>query len=85
MSKAILIMDMPESCGECEYHDIRMDGTIRCIVCKEHMGESASICGRADWCPLRELPEKKEPILYEPDDYYIGYNDCLDDILGGEI
>ena len=59
MAKAMLIMDMPESCAKCEYHDIRMDGTIRCILCKSHMGECASICGRADWCPLREVPEKE--------------------------
>ena len=39
---------------------------------------------KPSWCPLREVPEKKDPILFEPDDYYRGYNDCLDDILGGE-
>lgn len=86
MSKVMLIMDMPESCVECEYHGIRLDGTIRCIVCKAHMGEGAPKSGRADWCPLREVPEKKSDRRCQ-DEYYIngykdGYNACIDEVLG---
>jgi hypothetical protein len=37
---------------------------------------------RPDWCPLRELPEKKELYLSINKWYCVGFNDCLDDILG---
>ena len=93
MSKAILIMNMPECCGECEYHDIRLDSTIRCIVCKAHMGEGAPKSGRADQCPLQEMPEKKVLTPYkghgvvsiselQQNSYERGYNACIDEILG---
>ena len=84
MSKAMLIMDMPESCAKCR---INIDGFCPAILepceCVEggEMWKETPKNRKADWCPLREVPEKQEPILFEPDDYYIGYNDCLDDIL----
>ena len=44
---------------------------------------------KPDWCPLRPVPEKKEVCgkYPQPDkipaSYKIGYNQCIDDILGG--
>lgn len=52
--------------------------------------------GRQDWCPLKEIPQKKLQVrqLEEPnsvgsmtsygcavDRYAVGYNDCINDIL----
>lgn len=41
---------------------------------------------KPDWCPLRELPEKKEyDGLMEYDDIYAdGYNACIDELLKEE-
>ena len=38
---------------------------------------------RPDWCPLRELPEKKERRVGEHGErmYRAGFNACLDEIL----
>ena len=93
MAKAMLIMDMPSSCGECEF----------CIETGEdrHVCEQKVIdglCKRIDyavenymyekptWCPLREVPQKKEYNHYQEVYEQLkieGYNACIDEILGG--
>lgn len=57
MSKAALIMDMPESCDMCDFTDM-VNGEMYCGV--PGCGELAEdyICSRPDWGPLRELPEQ---------------------------
>ena len=50
---------------------------------------------RPDWCPLKPLPEKmKVTGLYNGEyfkaggklpSYKIGWNDCIDEITGGEV
>lgn len=66
MPKAVLVMDMPESCKKCVF----CRGLNACKLNKYLVGDR--ICtiytvdkqimegGKPDWCPLRELPEKKE-------------------------
>ena len=88
MAKAMLIMDMPECCAKCRLSEngkICKDGNRLIIDIVENGGiltqEYIGLNAKPDWCPLKEMPKKKEPILYEPDDYYVGYNDCIDDIL----
>ncbi len=73
MSKAILVIDMPENCYECclnNYHfcDVTADG-----IDIEH---------RPNWCPLKPAPELIE-INYGSDeqDWEKGYNSCLEGIL----
>lgn len=84
MSKAILVMDMPKSCREC---DLRVIGS--CNFCTGAGGrkiDQMKIINndiKPDWCPLREVPQKQ--------DYYfdgsiwtherIGWNACIDKIL----
>lgn len=81
MSKAILVIDMPSSCFDCKLQD-----WLNCRIAKGcHTGKS-----RPDWCPLCELPEKKEE---HPKEYYefgsiglayvIGYNACIDELTAG--
>lgn len=61
MSKAILIMDMPERCKDCDAY----------VCYKQYAGDPGDeFCGmkheevnggeKPDWCPLRELPEKQK-------------------------
>lgn len=80
MPKAILVMDMPENCFKC-----KLQNWANCkITNKCHVGEC-----RPDWCPLRELPEKKETVhsqecydnSYWSDEMRAGWNNCLDTIL----
>ena len=88
MSKAVLVMDMPESCGECNFNDFGANGLLTCICIDDYMEleDDMDTC-RPDWCPLRELPEKiTEPI--DADDVgrdysegaTTGWNACLDAI-----
>lgn len=83
MSKAMIVIDMPESCRECP------------LCREEHMTYRDYCClanmriwtiEKPDWCPLRELPEE-ELIWYEDEgsDYERGYNACLDEILRGDM
>lgn len=59
MSKALLVLDMPESCYGCKltYQDSR---GMYCGRTKEDVGNYVKC--RSKECPLRELPEKKEAI-----------------------
>ncbi len=87
MDKAVLIMDMPESCDMCDFVDDKQpprygEKTLYCGI--PGMGEDVTdyIACRPEFCPLRELPEKKELYLSINKWYCVGFNDCLDDILG---
>ena len=89
MSKAILVMDMPSSCSECQ-------------LLVGFIGKEIAICTgttsskkynypngcRPSYCPLREVPQKKglfnQLPKYDTDIHYEqGYNACIDEILGG--
>jgi len=75
MSKAILVIDMPDSCKNC-----------MCYV----LGAKANFCERTrfaifdnttkpDWCPLKSVPDKVDVFM---DEWAYGYNACLKEILG---
>lgn len=54
MAKAVLVIDMPESCTKCKLQDWP-----NCRIVKRcHIGD-----GRPDWCPLRELPDKMDGLM----------------------
>ena len=93
MAKAVLVMDMPESCKKCVF----CRGLNACKLNKYLVGDR--ICtiytvdkqimegGKPDWCPLRELPEKKEELAIEQYEFgglgkafVSGWNACLDAI-----
>lgn len=87
MAKAILVMDMPESCADCQLADDDPSG-LYCMPADDYYDGSDSSEDRASFCPLRELPEKMEVCGKYPQpgkpvpSYRIGWNDCLDKILG---
>ena len=59
MAKAVLIMDdMPECCADCCCGYFERDSKELNLICGA-TGEDANTVGKLDWCPLRELPEKK--------------------------
>lgn len=84
MSKSILVIDTPENCYDC--------GIRKGYSC----GGVSVICGigktlptnlrKPDWCPLRDLPEKKSENKYHNDyerSVIDGFNACIDKILKG--
>ena len=86
MSKAVLVMDMPEQlCQKCTllYETENGDEYMCCAT-----GKLVPDGEKPNWCPLRELPEKRE--IYHNKNHYIsnfwadaksvGWNCCLDEI-----
>lgn len=91
MSKAILVMDMPERCLNCNcVGHINRNGKFNvCRITGEILKEYDYYKQRPNNCPLRELPEKKEVCGKYPQEdkivpsYKIGYNACIDEIMKG--
>ena len=84
MAKAVLIMDMPESCFVCDFADESQHPKMYCGA--PEIGEDVTdyIACRASFCPLRELPEKihnDNGCDEYSDGWYAGWNACLDNIL----
>lgn len=82
MSKAVLVMNMPESCFGCNFMYCDEESDTETCQAMETARDIDLIEDRPDWCLLRELPEKKELYLSINKWYCVGFNDCLDDILG---
>lgn len=79
MSKAILVIDMPESCAKCPFVEHEDEGWLYCSI---HNSDTAFAFKRADWCPLKELPERKNVNwLSDNAGWSRGWNDCLKEIL----
>lgn len=79
MAKAVLVMDMPESCDECRV--VRMVNGYYICQAKRNLRRSKK---RPGWCPLRELPERKKAdtdLLTMESGIVDGWNACLDEIL----
>ena len=86
MKKAVLLMDVPEKCLDCNLCVLDTDGSISCYYNKReicsNVGENNS---RPNWCPLRPLPDLKEITeTYKWEDrlpsFKCGWNWCLDEI-----
>lgn len=83
MSKAILVIDMPECCSECRFFNDNYDYP-ECIVTEETMGYTFRAREqKMDKCPLKPAPEYQD-IWYddEKSDWERGYNNCLHEIVG---
>lgn len=87
MSKAVLIMDMPESCLKCQIGENTSNQLETCIICPitEKCAIDDEAAARPNWCPLRELPEKKDYVILSDGSplhaWGNGWNACLDAIL----
>lgn len=88
MAKAVLVMDIPECCADCQLADDDPSG-LYCPLADDYYDGTDSTEDKASWCPLRELPEKKETVhpqecydnSYWTDEMKAGFNACLDEIL----
>lgn len=94
MTKAVLVIDMPESCFECNF--LYCDGDTNLDSCQAREKArpvDSETYKKPDWCPLRELPERMEICGTYNAAYYAkggkmpsyktGWNACLDAIEGG--
>ena len=89
MGKAILVINMPCSCADCdirftdEYTDWR---PVNIEENQTDVFDCANNFTKPDWCPLKALPEKQVRDYPEYDKYITGYDDgwdaCIDEILG---
>lgn len=87
MAKAVLVMDNPESCFECNF--LYCDGDTNLDSCQareEARPVDSETYKKPDWCPLRELPEKIPELKSGYEDLStsirrVGWNACLDEIL----
>ena len=95
MSKAILVMDMPESCFYCDcchikdyyyrrkIYDEKFCGIENMEVTFYHDQAYYDNYTKPDWCPLKPLPEKEDVNLFnDRAGYSLGWNACIDEILG---
>lgn len=88
MDKAVLVMDMPESCSKCQFI-YEFQGIKKCQLMDvlnggtSRLSQNSFMKKRCEKCPLRELPEK-EHNDNEYDEYSdgwdAGWNACLDEI-----
>lgn len=79
-------MDLPENCDKCtlfhnHYSDMCCGGLRNRSINYPYPKDF-----RQEWCPLKEIPTKKEyNIMYDPMQvltYKDGWNECLDKITG---
>nr|DAJ55955.1 MAG TPA: hypothetical protein [Caudoviricetes sp.] len=90
MPKAVLVMDMPESCSRCKFM-YEFQGIKKCQLMNvlnngaSKLSQSTFTQKRHDLCPLRELPEKMPDLEHgyenvEKSIIRTGWNACLDAI-----
>ena len=91
--KVMLIMDEPLDCTDCPLTDLSsMTGDKLCLASNMRWIETQNEYKKPDWCPLKPMPTKKKP-LFDPDHCdieeeikivheIVGYNRCIDEIMG---
>lgn len=81
MNKAILVIDMPESCDKCPlFHGFYTDMT--CGANNYGINYPYPKDFRQDWCPLKEVPDRKDvDWLADNAGRSCGWNDCIKEIL----
>lgn len=88
MAKAVLVMNMPESCGECPFCRGLNECKVKKYLVRDRLFTIFTVDaqimegGKPSWCPLRELPEKaNHPAYCDNGRFDKGWNACLDMIL----
>lgn len=89
MAKAVLVMDMPKSCGECPFCRGLNECKVKKYLVRDRLFTIFTVDaqimegGKPSWCPLRELPEKKERRIGEHGErmFRAGFNACLNEIM----
>lgn len=78
MAKAVWVMDMPGSCSKCKFL-YEFQGIKKCQLMNvlnngaSKLSQSTFTEKRHDWCPLRELPEKRNLVMKISAHQYVGW------------
>ena len=87
MSKSVLVMKTPENCDSCRFGEKKKVPAGEFILCKlSHTLNDIGMKNIPEWCYLTLLPEKltyEDSYKYANDYYREGWNDCIDEITGG--
>lgn len=93
MSKGYILVDVPENC-RCIRGDEKwcQFGGMVCLVSGRDVMKHISAGTKPDWCPIRELPERRketlipvsERVFKRCSEYATGWNDCLKTIIGNQ-
>lgn len=88
MNKSIFVIDTPNVCIDCPCHFAKESGMVICGVEEKEILADDIQTYKPDWCPLKRVPMYKndrgnfsEKELHE----IFGYNECLENILEGQI
>ena len=87
MSKAILVIDMPQNCDVCDFARM-VNGKISCAIPGCGYDVKDYITCRPEECPLRELPEKQVHHCTDTAHHRFakdGWNACINEILGKSV
>lgn len=88
LSQSILVIDTPQNCSKCPlFFDLYAD-----MVCKANdrtIDYPYPDNKVQDWCPLKDMPEKKKPRRIHDNNlghFHVsafdkGFNKCIDEIL----
>ena len=91
MEKAFLIIDMPDSCYDCDLchtkdfdYTKKIDGDKFCGIEDMEVSDYCFNNMKPNWCPLKLLPKKK--VVLPTDNIgavavKYGWNNCIDKIL----
>ncbi len=85
MSKGYILVDMPEKCSQCNFWFGKATVPVE-YRCMAKQRQLENLTGKPDWCPIRGLPEKKEPtqfpisplLPWQYTEYDKGWNDCIE-------
>ena len=91
MSKSVLVIDTPENCLDCQFcYELDEGVEAYCSISDDDKDTSLmkkidceyGYCqGKPDWCPLKELPNKKNwGEIFNGN--VKSWNDCLKEIIG---
>ena len=83
MNKAILVIDMPESCANCPLA-YGNDISDWCLPMGNFNGDvyrHTTNSTKPDWCPLKPAPEE-QLVWHDDDDWVMGCNNCVREIMG---
>ena len=80
MSKSILVIDTPRSCGQCKLKYFNEEDEI--YQCAVDNSKIAAVYIKRYDCPLNPLPEFKYLTAEDDNLYDRGWDDCLTKILG---
>ena len=85
--KAVLVINMPNSCEECDYCGYAIVGEGEdeykyrsCCLSQRYLGEIAED-SKDSLCPLKPLPIRPDIIpIKQQEAYVFGWNDCIREI-----